>query len=90
MRVAYGDSNVLRCTIQFAYDRFFTSYTKRADQKRAVLNSVDDIVNTNSTQEAIDIQKSYDQKQKEEYDALSAQEKMNKSGLGWYNLGGLL
>ena len=90
MRVAYGDSNVLRCTIQFAYDRFFTSYTKRADQKRAVLNSVDEIVNTNSTKEAIAIQKSYDQKQKEEYDALSAQEKMNKSGLGWYNLGGLL
>ena len=22
MRVAYGDSNVLRCSIQFAYDRF--------------------------------------------------------------------
>ena len=26
MRVAYGDSNVLRCAIQFAYDRFFTSF----------------------------------------------------------------
>ena len=23
MRVAYGDSNVLRCNVQFAYDRFF-------------------------------------------------------------------
>ena len=26
MRVAYGDSNVLRCNIQFAYDRFFTRF----------------------------------------------------------------
>ena len=26
MRVAYGDSNVLRCTIQFAYDRFITKF----------------------------------------------------------------
>ena len=27
MRVAYGDSNVLRCSVEFAYDRFFTSYS---------------------------------------------------------------
>ena len=60
MRVAYGDSNVLRCTIQFAYDRFFTSYTKRGDQKRAVLNSVDDIVNTNDTKDALERQKQFD------------------------------
>ena len=26
MRVAYGDTNVLRCSVQFAYDRFFTSF----------------------------------------------------------------
>ena len=26
MRIAYGDSNVLRCNVQFAYDRFFTSF----------------------------------------------------------------
>jgi len=26
MRVAYGDSNVLRCAIQFAYDRFHTRF----------------------------------------------------------------
>ena len=26
MRVAYGDSNVLRCSMQFSYDRFFTSF----------------------------------------------------------------
>tara|TARA_B100000965_G_scaffold379410_1_gene375086 strand:- start:52 stop:918 length:867 start_codon:yes stop_codon:yes gene_type:complete len=30
MRVAYGDSNVLRCNVQFAYDRFFTSNSKTA------------------------------------------------------------
>ena len=29
MRLAYGDSNVLKCNIQFAYDRFFTSFTDR-------------------------------------------------------------
>tara|TARA_Y100000361_G_scaffold146628_1_gene157261 strand:+ start:45 stop:923 length:879 start_codon:yes stop_codon:yes gene_type:complete len=26
MRVAYGNSNVLRCSVQFAYDRYFTDY----------------------------------------------------------------
>ena len=26
MRVAYGDSNVLRCSVQLAYDRFFTEF----------------------------------------------------------------
>tara|TARA_Y100001972_G_C7583633_1_gene292708 strand:- start:58 stop:933 length:876 start_codon:yes stop_codon:yes gene_type:complete len=26
MRVAYGDSNVLRCSVEFAYDRFFTDF----------------------------------------------------------------
>ena len=26
MRVAYGDSNVLQCNVQFAYDRFFTRF----------------------------------------------------------------
>ena len=30
MRVAYGDSNVLRCNVQFAYDRFFTASSKTA------------------------------------------------------------
>ena len=41
MRVAYGDSNVLRCNIQFAYDRFFTSFTKKGDYKFAVLNTAE-------------------------------------------------
>ena len=26
MRLAYGDSNVLRCSMQFSYDRFFTNF----------------------------------------------------------------
>ena len=26
MRVAYGDTNVLRCSVQFAYDRFFADF----------------------------------------------------------------
>ena len=26
MRVAYGDSNVLKCSVQLAYDRFFTDF----------------------------------------------------------------
>ena len=30
IRVAYGDSNVLKCNVQFAYDRFFTTHTKDA------------------------------------------------------------
>ncbi len=34
MRVAYGDSNVLRCNVQFAYDRFFTEYTRKGDHRR--------------------------------------------------------
>ena len=47
MRVAYGDSNVLRCSVQFAYDRFFTEYTQKGDHKYAVLNSPNDVVNSN-------------------------------------------
>ena len=60
MRVAYGDSNVLRCTVQFAYDRFFSTYTKNATHNRAVISSVDDVVNTNATLEAVERQKEYD------------------------------
>ena len=60
MRVAYGDSNVLRCTVQFAYDRFFSTYTKNAAHNRAVISSVDDVVNTNATLEAVERQKEYD------------------------------
>ena len=60
MRVAYGDSNVLRCNVQFSYDRFFTSFTKNAENTRNVLNSVNDIINSNDTQDAINAQKEND------------------------------
>ena len=38
MRVAYGDSNVLRCSVEFAYDRFFTSYSY-SETNQAVENT---------------------------------------------------
>ena len=38
MRVAYGDSNVLRCNIQFAYDRFFTRF-RYDETNQAVLDN---------------------------------------------------
>ena len=46
MRVAYGDSNVLRCAIQFAYDRFFTSFENLEssvpiEQPKSFVNSND-------------------------------------------------
>ena len=41
MRVAYGDSNVLRCNMQFAYDRFFTSHTKTATHFHFPQNQAD-------------------------------------------------
>ena len=46
MRVAYGDSNVLKCTIQFAYDRFFTTFNNKDIQKQ-VINTPDGVVNSN-------------------------------------------
>ena len=45
MRVAYGDSNVLRCNIKFAYDRFFTSFNYKDIQKQ-VVNTPNGIVNS--------------------------------------------
>ena len=46
MRVAYGDSNVLRCNIKFAYDRFFTSFNYK-DIKKQVVNNSAGIVKSN-------------------------------------------
>ena len=48
MRVAYGDSNVLRCSVQFAYDRFFTTFNYNDIQKQ-VVNTSDGIVNSKDT-----------------------------------------
>lgn len=46
MRVAYGDPNVLQCSVQFAYDRFFTSFNYE-DSNQAVLNTSNGVVNSN-------------------------------------------
>ena len=45
MRVAYGDSNVLRCNVQFSYDRFFTTFNYNDVQKQ-VVNKPVGIVNS--------------------------------------------
>ena len=44
MRVAYGDSNVLRCNIQLAYDRFLTSFNYPDVQRRAIATSDGEII----------------------------------------------
>ena len=54
MRVAYGDSNVLRCSVQFAYDRFFTTFNYNDVQKQVVNTPVGvvnskEIVTSNTT-----------------------------------------
>ena len=46
MRVAYGDSNVLRCNLELAYDRFITNFNY-ADTQKTVLNSSSGVVNSN-------------------------------------------
>ena len=46
MRVAYGDSNVLRCNLELVYDRFITNFNY-ADTQKTVLNSSSGIVNSN-------------------------------------------
>ena len=46
MRVAYGDPNVLQCSVQFAYDRFFTKFDYE-DSNQAVLNTSNGTVNSN-------------------------------------------
>ena len=51
MRVAYGDSNVLRCSVQFAYDRFFTSFNY-ADIRSQVVNGPRGLVNSKEIQKS--------------------------------------
>lgn len=46
MRVAYGDSNVLRCNLELAYDRFITSFNYK-DTQETVLNTSSGVVNSN-------------------------------------------
>ena len=46
MRLAYGDPNVLKCSVQFAYDRFFTKFDYE-DSNQAVINTSSGVVNSN-------------------------------------------
>ena len=45
MRVAYGEPNVLQCSVQFAYDRFFSSFDGLEGQ--APINTATGLVNSN-------------------------------------------
>ena len=45
MRVAYGDSNVLRCSVQLAYDRFFTDFNYN-DTNQAVVGDAFTLLNS--------------------------------------------
>ena len=56
MRVAYGDSNVLRCSVQFAYDRFFTSFNY-ADIRSQVVNGPRGLVNSKDIKATTDAEK---------------------------------
>ena len=54
MRVSYGQSSILRCTIQLAYDRFFTSFQQSNERQSAIdrgdmINRSEDIKKTNTT-----------------------------------------
>jgi hypothetical protein len=46
MRVAYGTPNVLKCSVEFTYDRFFTRFDYN-DPNQAVLNTPNGFVNSN-------------------------------------------
>jgi len=50
MRVAYGDSNVLRCNVRLAYDRFQTSFNYPDVQRRAI-STPDGVINSNDIRE---------------------------------------
>ena len=47
MRVAYGEPNVLQCSVQFAYDRFFTSFENMESEKAVPVNTSVNVVNSN-------------------------------------------
>ena len=56
MRVAYGEPNVLQCSVQFAYDRFFTSFENIESERAVPVNTPVDIVNSNDIQNFIDFE----------------------------------
>ena len=49
MRVAYGEPNVLQCSVQFAYDRFFSSFDGLEGQ--APVNTATGLINSNDAVE---------------------------------------
>ena len=60
MRVAYGEPNVLQCSVQFAYDRFFTSFDE--SEKAAPIQTPVNIVNSNDIQNFIDFEEAIPEK----------------------------
>ena len=59
MRVAYGDTNVLRCSVQFAYDRFFTSFNY-LDTNAAIESSYFNLLSSKEQAAANALKDSYD------------------------------
>jgi len=59
MRVAYGDTNVLRCSVQFAYDRFFTSFNY-LDTNNAVESTYFNLLSSKEQAAANALKDSYD------------------------------
>ena len=59
MRVAYGDTNVLRCSVQFAYDRFFTSFNY-LDNNAAVESTYFNLLSSKEQAAANALKDSYD------------------------------
>ena len=59
MRVAYGDTNVLRCSVQFAYDRFFTSFNY-LDINNAVESTYFNLLSSKEQAAANSLKDSYD------------------------------
>ena len=49
MRVAYGEPNVLQCSVQFAYDRFFSSFDGLEGQ--VPINTATGLINSNDAVE---------------------------------------
>ena len=59
MRVAYGDTNVLRCSVQFAYDRFFTTFNY-LDTNAAVESTYFNLLSSKEQAAANALKDSYD------------------------------
>jgi len=59
MRVAYGDTNVLRCSVQFAYDRFFTDFNY-LDNNAAVESTYFNLLSSKEQAAANALKDSYD------------------------------